>query len=118
MIDLFSSLVPVVSVFDPRVFFIHGKPFSDEQKIRDLLGDACPQFLDVLKKVNCKLIFDTQDESVVAKGAAMMFLQKLFAVPELSEIECRTHFDWEDVIAQAYPMKKSYRKPHLEVTHV
>jgi len=117
MVDLFSSLVPVISVFDPRVVFIHGKPFNDEQKIRTLLSEECPQFLDLLKKVGCKLIFDTQDEAVVAKGAAMMFLQKLFAVPELSEIECRTHFDWEDVIAQAFPMKKTYEKPRMEVTH-
>lgn len=110
MIDLFSSLIPVISVFDPRVFFIHGKPFSDEQKIRDLLHSEVPQFLDILTRTNCKLIFDTQDEAVVAKGAAMMFLQKFFAVPELSEIESRTHFEWDDVMAQAYPVKKSYRK--------
>ena len=110
MKDLFSSLVPVVSVLDPRVFFVHGKPFSNEQRILSFLAEECGQFLDVLKKVQCKLIFDTQDEAVVAKGAAMMFLQKLFAVPELSEMDCRTHFDWEDVLAQAYPMKKTYRK--------
>ena len=117
MKDLFSSLVPVISVLDPRVFFVHGKPFSNEQKLRSFLMDECPQFLDVMNKVQCKLIFDTQDEAVVAKGAAMMFLQKLFAVPELSEMDCRTHFDWEDVIAQSYPMKKTYIKSKLEVSN-
>lgn len=114
MVDLFSSMVPVVSVMDPRVIFIHGKPFSDEKKILSLLEADCPQFLAILKKINCKLIFDAQDESVVAKGAAMMYLQKLFAVPELSEIESRSHFDWDDVIDQAN-RKKIYTKNGLGV---
>lgn len=110
MVDLFSSLVPVLSVVDPRVVFIHGKPFSDEKHIRFVLETQCPQFLALLNKINCKLIFDVQDEAVVAKGAAMMFLQKLFAVPELSALEGRSHFCWDDVIAQAYPPKKTYVK--------
>lgn len=110
MEDLFSSLVPVVSVLDPRVVFVHGKPFSDEEKLLLCLQDSCPQFLDVLKKTQCKLLFDTKDEAVVAKGAAMMFLQRLFAVPELSDMEYRTYFDWDDIVAQAYPLKKSYKK--------
>jgi len=110
IIDLFSSLVPVVSVLDPRVVFIHGRPFSDEKKISALLEADCPQFLAILKKINCKLIFDATDESVVAKGAAMMYLQKLFAVPELSEMESHSHFDWEDVYGQVYPVKKTYVK--------
>ena len=110
MLDLFASLVPVLAVIDPRVVFIHGKPFDDEEKIRHLLSNECPQFLAILKKINCKLMFDVHDESVVAKGAAMMYLQKLFAVPELSEMESRPHFDWEDVLAQVYPKKMTYRK--------
>ena len=111
MVDLFSSLVPVVSVLDPRVVFIHGKPFSDEKKIQAVLEEDCPQFLAILKKIHCKLIFDAEDESVVAKGAAMMYLQKLFAVPELSEMESKIHFTWDSVIEQAN-RKKSYQKNH------
>ncbi|WP_320130345.1 ROK family protein [uncultured Sphaerochaeta sp.] len=108
MKDLFASLVPVLSVLDPRFIFIHGKPFEDDEKIMEMLKNDSPQFLALLEKIGCKMIFNAHDESVVAKGAATMYLQKLFAVPELSEIESRTHFDWDDVIDQAYPMKKSY----------
>ncbi|NBK22769.1 MAG: ROK family transcriptional regulator [Spirochaetia bacterium] len=111
MVDLFSSLVPVVSVLDPRVVFIHGKPFSDEKKIEAMLEADCPQFLAILKKINCKLIFDADDESVVAKGAAMMYLQKLFAVPELSEMESKVHFTWDDVIEQANRKRFYKRNP-------
>lgn len=112
MVDLFSSLVPVVSVLDPRVVFIHGKPFSNEKKIEEMLEANCPQFMAVLKKINCKLIFDAADESVVAKGSAMMYLQKLFAVPELSEMESKIHFTWDDVIEQAN-RKKTYKKTQM-----
>lgn len=108
--DLFSSLVPVISVMDPRFVFIHGCPFADEQKILKELEELVPQFLAVLDKVGCRLVFNAQDEAVVAKGAAMMFLQKLFAVPELSEMDSRCHFDWDDVIQQASSKKRSYRK--------
>ncbi len=111
MVDLFSSLVPVVSVLDPRVVFIHGKPFSDQKKIEAMLEADCPQFLAILKKINCKLLFDADDESVVAKGAAMMYLQRLFAVPELSDMESKVHFTWDDVIEQAN-RKRFYKKNH------
>jgi predicted NBD/HSP70 family sugar kinase len=117
MLDLFASLVPVVSVLDPRVLFIHGRPFAEEERLRTLLTKRCPQFLDLLEKVGCKLFFDTRDATVVAKGAAMMFLQKLFAVPELSEMESKTHFDWEDVISQVFPAKKTYVKLQQEGVH-
>lgn len=110
MRDLFASLVPVISVVDPRVVFIHGKPFADEQKIRRQMDEIVPQFPAVLEKIGCQIVFNAQDETVVARGAAMMYLQKLFAVPELSEMDARCHFDWDDVILQASTVKKSYRK--------
>lgn len=114
MVDLFSSLVPVISVLDPRVLFVHGKPFCDEAKLLGLLEAACPQFNEVLKLVGCRLIIDTSDSNAVAKGAAMMFLQKLFAVPELSDYESKTHFEWEDVFKQVFPAKKNYVKLQQE----
>lgn len=114
MVDLFSSLVPVISVLDPQVLFVHGNPFSDETKLMGLLDAACPQFNEVLKLVNCRLIIDTSDSNAVAKGAAMMFLQKLFAVPELSDYESKTHFEWEDVFKQVFPAKKNYVKLQQE----
>ena len=99
--DLFASLVPVVSVLDPDAFFIHGQPFSDERKVREILSEEAPQFEAALHKIDCRLIFAADDEAVVAKGAAMMFLQKLYSIPELSESEERTRFNWDEVIAIA-----------------
>jgi hypothetical protein len=111
MNDFFSSMVPVLSVIDPQVLFIHGKPFEDESRMEDFFSRHCPQFPAVLKKIGCRMVFNTGDDTVVAKGAAMMFLERLFSVPELSEMEVESHFSWNDVFAQAaYPMKKGYKK--------
>lgn len=97
--DLFSSLVPVVSVLDPSSFYIHGKPFASEEKVRFLLSQEVPQFEAALAKIGCRLILDAGDEYVVARGAAMMFLQKLFSIPELAHLEQRTSVGWDEVIA-------------------
>lgn len=108
--ELFSSLVPIISVFDPAVVFLLGRPFSDHEQTLKLIKEQAPQFLDMLEKINCRLEFHNDDEMAVAKGAAMMYLQKIFAVPELSETEERTHFNWDDVIAQSKRSLDSYRK--------
>lgn len=102
MKDLFSSLVPIVSVIDPAAFFIHGKPFSEERGIRRILATEVPQFEAALQKIDCRLVFNAEDEVVVAKGAAMMFLQKLFSVPVLADMDERTRVDWDDVVAIAH----------------
>jgi len=117
IIDLFSSLVPVISILDPEKVFILGKPFSDEALMLETLTEGVPQFLDVLKKIDCELVFDSDDELAVAKGAAMMFLQKLFSVPELGESESRTHFEWEDILAKVQSKKKIGAKRSTEVRH-
>ncbi|WP_245523230.1 ROK family protein [Parasphaerochaeta coccoides] len=108
--DLFSSLVSVLAIFDPSVVFIHGKPFSDENKIRADLASLTPQFNAILEKIGCELKFNANDEYVVAKGAALMYLHKLFSVPMVSERDVRTHFDWDDVMTQARRNPKTYRK--------
>lgn len=108
--DLFASLVPVLSILDPSVVFIHGKPFADEKKILADLEALAPQFLAVLEKIGCELKFNANDEYVVAKGAALMYLHKLFSVPMVSDRDVRTHFDWDDVMAQARRDSRTYRR--------
>ncbi|MCI2096998.1 MAG: ROK family transcriptional regulator [Sphaerochaeta sp.] len=110
MADLFASLVPVVSVLDPRTVFIHGQPFSDQARLDSMMERRCPQFKAVLKKVGCTLVCNAED-TVVAEGAALMFLEKLFSVPELTEMENRCHFTWDDVLAQSKrSMQHGYQK--------
>lgn len=97
--DLFSSLVPVVSVLDPSFCFIHGRPFKSPDALLDVLKDVAPEFLDILEKRGCTLEVDTSDEAIVAKGAAMMYLQKLYSVPGLPGTGGVARVVWEDVLS-------------------
>lgn len=110
MKDMFSSFVPIISILDPSIFFIHGRPFEDETKIIKALDEQVPEFRILLDMIGCELRFNAKDDFVVAKGAALMYLNKLFSVPSVSESDMRTHFDWDDVIQQVRRDFSGYRK--------
>ena len=106
--DLFSSLVPVVSTFDPAQVYVHGNPFANDLPLRQVLQEEVPQFLDLLARRGCVLKIDCGDSAIVAKGAAMMYLQKLYSVPELQETGAKDRVVWDEVRAAAH----AYRQRH------
>ncbi|MDD4010958.1 MAG: ROK family transcriptional regulator [Sphaerochaetaceae bacterium] len=99
--ELLSNLMPVVTILDPETVYLMGSPFASQTGTMELIKTVMPQFLDILEKTGCALAIHGDDSMVVAKGAAMMFLQKIFNVPELSETDKPTHFDWDDIIRQS-----------------
>ena len=70
---------------DFDTIILHGSPLSDEAWIRSILEKRASSFLGVLEKIGCSLVFETQDESVSAKGAALMYLHELYSVPGLED---------------------------------
>ena len=100
--DIFTSLIPVVSIFDPRSFIITGEPFRGrEEEMNSLISALAPGFIKVLNKYGCTLKFDTEDEKIVARGAARMYLRSLFSVPDINDIGSSLHFEWDKVIKTA-----------------
>lgn len=100
--DVFSSFIPVVSIFDPAEFIITGEPFRErESDMEAVIADLCPGFTRVLEKYGCALRFDTEDGKIVARGAAMMYLRSLFSVPGINDIGSSLHFEWDKVISAA-----------------
>lgn len=97
--DFFASLVPIVTALDPAVCHIHGKTFKGASPLSDVLAYEVPQFLAVLEQRGCRLDIDTGDHAIVAKGAAMMFLHKLYSDPGLPVSGKGTRIIWEDVFA-------------------
>ena len=71
------------------------QPTKKQNLILPFLKKEVPQFLSVLEKQNCLLEFSQDDCFEVALGAASMMLQKLFTVPDITEIDSRTRFDWD-----------------------
>ena len=96
--DIFLSFIPVVAVIDPKIFYIIGKPFADKDSMLSTIKKKAPAFLEVLEKYDVELVFDSSDEMAVAEGAARMYLQNMFSIPELSTIDSILHFDWDSLI--------------------
>lgn len=93
--DLFETLTPTISLLAPDCVFIHGEPTKKQSTIVPFLKKEVPQFFSVLEKSKCILEFAPEDTFEVALGAASMMLQKLFTVPDITEIDSRTRFDWD-----------------------
>lgn len=97
--ELFESLVPVVAVFDPEAVFLHGDLFGRRELALEVLDKRTPGLRAVMDRVGCALEFSKGGNQDVAHGAASMFLQKLFAVPELSDVRGRLQLDWDEVFS-------------------
>lgn len=93
--ELFETLTPTISLLAPDCVFIHGEPTKRQKEIQSFLKKEVPQFFAVLEKSKCLFEFAVEDNYEVALGAASMMLQKLFTVPDITEIDSRTRFDWD-----------------------
>lgn len=107
-VDTMVSFIPLIVVMDFDVVMLHGVPFANKEKIVNLFKSEVPSFMDVLEETNCELHFGTESEMDAAKGAAMMYLHQLFAVPELTEDEYA--LDWETVIELAKSQRNNWIK--------
>jgi len=103
--EVFETLTPTISVLAPDCVFIHGEPTKKQNLILPFLKQEVPQFFSVLEKQSCLLEFAQEDCFEVALGAASMMLQKLFTVPDITEIDSRTRFDWDFLFSIAKPKK-------------
>ena len=97
IVDTFVSLVPFLAIMDFDTIILHGNPLSDEEWVKDVLEEKASSFLGVLDKIGCSLVFETQDESVSAKGAALMYLHELYSVPGLEE-DFSERKSWNEVV--------------------
>ncbi|MFQ3547927.1 MAG: ROK family transcriptional regulator [Termitinemataceae bacterium] len=97
--ELFESLKPVVSVFDPEALFLHGDICSRANLIEEIYNEQADGLKKVMDRVDCRLELSSGGKSDVAHGAAAMFLGKLFSVPELSEVRGYARLDWDDIFA-------------------
>lgn len=104
MVDTFHSLVPVLAVMDFRKVILHGNPFSDEGWVRRTLEEKIPSFMGILKRTDCELVFNAEDEGVSAKGAALMYLHDLYSVPDL-EADNSGKWSWDEVMAFSQKQK-------------
>jgi len=99
IVDLFSSLVPVVSVLDPEVVFAHGDIARHASFVNEILDSEVPQFRSLLSRSDCELIFGDGSDLSVASGAAQMFYLQLFTLPVCSDRDPGTMIEWDAVFS-------------------
>lgn len=97
--ELFESLKPVVSVFDPEAVFLHGDICTRQDLVQTVYNTRLDGLKKVMDRVNCRIEFSSGGRMDVAHGAASMFLGKLFSVPELSDVRGYNRIDWDEVFS-------------------
>ncbi len=95
--DLCVSLIPIISVLDINTLFLLGESFADKNKILNYLEEDSPNLYKLIDRENITLDFEEENDFIVAKGSALMFLQKLFNVPTLTEVKDKTYIEWDDL---------------------
>ena len=95
--DLCTSLLTIISILDISTLFLLGDTFNDKQTIMQFIQEDSPSFLAILKKEKINIEFEKNSNFIVAKGAALMFLQKLFNVPSLFEVKDKTYLEWDNI---------------------
>ena len=108
LVDTFQSLVPFFAIMDFDTVILHGNPLSDEAWTRKMLEERIPSFLGILEKIGCSLIFETNDESVSAKGAALMYLNQLYSVPALEE-DYSERQSWSEIVELLQDQRDTYK---------
>jgi hypothetical protein len=81
IIDLFSTLVPIIAVFDPEGLCIHGELARRGDSVRRIVAERVPQFGAYLERSGCEVSYGDGSVYSIATGAAMMYLLRLFSAP-------------------------------------
>ena len=97
--DLFGTLTMMIPLLQPETVYVHGQPVSRREFIDDVINQSVPQFSSIMKSCNSELVIMDDDAYGIAKGAALMIIQKLFEVQPL-ESEARgvgSGLSWDEL---------------------
>ena len=81
--DLFGTLTIMIPLLQPETVYVHGQPLSRRAIIDEVIAQRVPQFSSIMKSCNSELVIMDDDAYGIAKGAALMVIQKLFEVGPL-----------------------------------
>jgi predicted NBD/HSP70 family sugar kinase len=100
--DLCKSLTLFIPLIAPEKLFIHGLHGQKTQLLEKIARTQVPQLQKILEITNCELVISDDTNYEIALGAASMFLQKLFSVPDMNEVDSHSRFDWDAVFEIAH----------------
>ena len=97
IIDLFSTLTISVPLLEPRNIYLHGQPNEKKEIIESVIKKDVTQFEAVLERYNSNLIIMDEDPYEIARGAALMYIHKLFRLPYLEKEDSNSYINWDEV---------------------
>ena len=83
--DLFGTLTMMIPLLQPETVYVHGQPVGRREFIDQVIAERVPQFSSIMKSCNSELVIMDDDSYGIAKGAALMVIQKLFEVQPLEQ---------------------------------
>lgn len=93
--DLFSTLTPFIPLLEPQTVYLFGQE-DKKDLITAVVEKEVSQFNVILNNCGSKLKIVNNDDFLIAKGAALMFIQKLFEIPSL-KTKSVSHLTWDEV---------------------
>lgn len=97
IIDLFSTLTVFIPLLGPGKIYFYGLKDDENQKIKKIIHSRVPQFEEALKVFNTKTIIPSGTGQEISRGAALMFIQRLFRIPYKEDYYFKDRLTWEKV---------------------
>lgn len=95
--DLFSTLTSFIPLLEPETVYLFGQDENKKDVIYDVIDKDVVQFKVIMERCGSKLNIMNNDDFTIAKGAALMFVEKLFEIPSLEEKESCSRLTWDEV---------------------
>ena len=95
--DLFGTLTMMVPLLEPELIFVHGQPQSRHDFMLKVIEERVPQFNSIVNYCGSELVIMEEDSYCISKGAALMFIQKLYEVQVLESKPSYSVMKWDDL---------------------
>lgn len=103
--DLFTSLVPLISLLDLEGVYAHGELSRRADFVNSIIAERVPQFKALLDRCGCEFTLGNGSEFSVAIGAAQMFFLQLFSLPLFSGRDPSSVLEWDTIFKLANKKK-------------
>lgn len=98
--DLFSTLTVMIPLLEPCKIYLHGQKQERKDQIEKIISSDVSQFEGAMENFGAQLVISKDDGFEIAKGAAFMYLQKLFEIQYLEEDYFYPILNWDVLFKQ------------------
>ncbi len=97
--DFFSTLTTFIPLISPDKVYLHGQPDNKHEFLKQTVKSEVPQFYAAVEKMDSEFVIMKEDVYEVAKGAALMMIQKMFIIPSFEGVASKDFINWNSCFA-------------------